>query len=124
MADILGANSLIPFGRVSGGGGGGGIDLLKVNRDSTKEARFERSSNTVIPAGWYYLSIYNASIQGPINVNGKDVHAQGNWNGSNQIDWAAGKQEFGPEVTIISNGEPFSFHVCYPTSSSVDVNTI
>lgn len=123
MADLAGSNSMLPFGRISGGGGGS-IEFTKVNRDTTKEIRKEKNTDTVIPAGWAYLSIYHAGIGVPIQINGQNLNAQGNWIGHEVLDWPANKQEFGPQVNIVCNGEPFAFHVAYPTSSAVDVTTL
>ncbi len=49
----------------------------------------------------------------------------GRWNGEDKVDWVAGKQELGPQL-IISNpsGALLFIHVCYPSSSAVDVNTL
>lgn len=113
-----------PFPPKAGGGGGGTIVFTRVNRDGTKEIRKEKNTNTVIPAGWAYLSIYHAGISSPMQINGQNLNPQGNWNGHEVLDWPATKQEFGPEVTIVCNGEPYAFQVAYPTSSAVDVTTL
>ncbi len=112
-----------PFPPNSGGGGGGSISFTKVNRDGTKEKREESVANKVIPAGWAILDIVNLGMN-PISVNGKNVIPGGRWNSQDVIDWPAQKQEFGEIVTIVSNSEPYAFHVVYPTSSTVDVTTI
>jgi len=113
-----------PWPQSAGGGGGGTIDFAKVNRDGTKERRNERTTDAVIPAGWSSLSIYNSSITTDILLNGEPLHANAEFNSGNIIDWAALKQEFGGQITIVSNGQLYAFHVIYPTSSAVDVNTI
>lgn len=121
----LSATGGYPFPpRVSGGGGGGSISFTKVNRDGTKEIRVQKSSDSVVPAGWVEIEVLNESFDTDIKVNGKVMRAGGRWNGSDFVDWAAMKIELGPTVTIEAFGQPYVIKVTYPTSSAVDVTTI
>ena len=48
----------------------------------------------------------------------------GEWNGEDKIDELLRRQELGPAVSIVTNGEQVLIHVTYPIASAVNVNTI
>ncbi len=121
MGSLSGSSGLM-FPASGSGGGGGEITFAKLNRDGTKEKRVELNTDKNIPAGWVYLSIYNASL-GDITVNGKKINAQGNYNSQSFTDWAAKKVELGPSVAVVSGGNDYVIHVIYPTSSSEDLSS-
>ncbi|HMW39295.1 MAG: hypothetical protein K1X68_13645 [Saprospiraceae bacterium] len=123
MGTIISGGGIWPQA-AAGGGGGGSITFTKVNRDGTKERRDEVTTDKIIPAGWAILDIVSMDLENPITINGKTIRPGGRWNSQDVIDWPANKQEFGGQVTINSGGKLYAFHVIYPTSSGVDVNTI
>lgn len=114
-----GGGSMRPFGIPPG-------DATPFNqaiRDATKERRFETNLDKTIPAGWLYLDILNNGLN-VIQVNGDTMSPGGRWNGEEKTDELLRRQELGPAVNIVTNGEPVLVHVTYPIASAVNVNTI
>ncbi len=109
---------------IAGTSGGGGSAMTKINRDGTKERRFNKSSDVTIPAGWFYVDVGNRGLSN-ILINGEIVPPGDHWNGEEKIDYALLRQELGPQLIIeISGGAEAAIHVCYPVASAVDVSIL
>lgn len=109
---------------IAGQSGGGGGAMTKINRDATKERRFNKSSDVTIPAGWFFVDVMNRGLLN-ITINGEIVPPGDRWNSEEKIDYALLRQELGLELIIqISGGAEAAIHVCYPVASSVDVSLL
>lgn len=110
----------------TGGGGGGDIAFTKVNRDNTKEGQKRIvATDKIIPAGWSGIEIVNESLNETIVINGTISLPPGlKFSSQEFTDWASKKVELGGQLTIVANGGTYTYHVVYPTTSAVDVNSI
>lgn len=109
------------------GEGGGSIDFTAVNRLAIREREWEPSTDVTIPAGWFYLSFFNSTLNNiTIIVGGvSSVLKPGrSFNGEDRINWPEKKQEFGQAVTIMHNGESITVKACFPNSSGVDLTSL
>lgn len=103
------------------------LPFKHIIRDKNKERRWETNKDVKIDEGWYFIDIYNPTLNIiKIEVSGQTeiISPGGRWTSQDRIDWEHYTQELGPPIVVFSNGENYWIHVCYPNDSSVDVWTL
>ena len=84
----------------------------------------KRNTDTIIPAGAFYIRVEPIFAGEFITVNGKEYDLGQVYEARMEEDKVNNNQDFLPETTIISNGNEFHFTVAYPSANPIDLSII
>jgi len=110
---------------LTGQGGAPAVTGPSNTEANLKVRRFTSTSDFAIPAGAYFVEVYNSGFSDQeVTINGDKVNLDTRAVFEKKYNEVTGQMDLVPELVIVCNGQEIEYNLTYPSASTVDPNTL